>query len=372
MHNKRKRSKSAIYNDYASILFIIALTLIIYGFILNFSNTTKLISNDASDDENISTISITTNDGSEVVPGNTITGVSSGSIGGSSSGVVNSSPSPSIAPSQAPSSGGNNGGNGGTKKPQTTQPQTPKPQTPQPSSTPQQVVQPTIEEVNNNLRISIQNKYGITVKYGGETNGYVVGGLSTTPLSDGNSINSALNQLNNTMALYPTGFFAEIRNGGIPLTVYLINNYSNNSVTGVTDSNYSFANISIAMAHPFGESFYHESYHYIERYIFKRGGNYSAWNSLNPPGFSYGNTVSNSYSYANTFSPDAPFVNTYAQTNDAEDRASTFEYMMASSKASCLNNGTTVWRKAYTMKNMIESVFSTVRPTTTEYWERYL
>ena len=46
--------------------------------------------------------------------------------------------------------------------------------------------------------------------------------------------------------------------------------------------------------------------------------------------------------------------------------------MMASSKASCLNYGTTVWRKATVMKNTIEAVYNTVSPNEIEYWERYL
>ena len=45
---------------------------------------------------------------------------------------------------------------------------------------------------------------------------------------------------------------------------------------------------------------------------------------------------------------------------------------MASSKASCLNRGNVVWQKANLMKNTIETVFNTVSPTTTEYWERYI
>ena len=142
-------------------------------------------------------------------------------------------------------------------------------------------------------------------------------------------------------------------------------------MTGVTDSSYENAVISIAAIYPFAESFYHESYHYIERYMFKVGARFSSWGALNPEGFSYG-SIYNKYSYVNTFLDTAPFVNNYSQTSDAEDRASTFEYMMASSKASCLNNGTTVWQKATYISRTIEASLDSVRPDTLEYWERYL
>ena len=109
----------------------------------------------------------------------------------------------------------------------------------------------------------------------------------------------------------------------------------------------------------------------VLRYMFKKGANFTTWNSLNPQGFSYGN-INNGLSYASTYSQDAPFVNAYAMTSAEEDRASTFEYMMAGSKASCLNYGTPVWKKSTVIKNMIETVYNTANPNTTEYWERYL
>jgi len=230
---------------------------------------------------------------------------------------------------------------------------------------------PTIEETNNLLRREIENTYGVTVKYGDETAGYTVGGISTTPISDPYKVTESLNNLKYSLSLYPSGLFSEIKNGGIPLTVVLVNNYSNNSVTGVTDSDYNYAIISIAVIYPFGESFYHESYHYIERYLFKKGANYYTWDLLNPAEFQYGN-IRNDYSYSNTFAETAPFVNNYAQTASAEDRASTFEYMMASSKASCLNYGNTVWRKANLMSETMDLVLNSVTPEVTEYWERYL
>ena len=213
----------------------------------------------------------------------------------------------------------------------------------------------------------------IDVKYGSETEGYSVGGLSTVSIYDSEKINSSLKKLDSLLELYPQGFFNEISNGGIPLTIYLINNYSSNEVTGATDSNYSFANISLAIIYPIDESFFHESYHYIERFILKKGLSFNSelWKKFNPSGFTYG-TINGKYSYRATFSDNSYFVNNYAQVSAEEDRASTFEYMMASSKASCLNENKPVWKKAYMMSNMIDAAFETVNVKNTEYWERFL
>lgn len=364
---KRKYSKASYY---ANILIAGAVAFIVYGLFLYFTGDNQLLNPLVKKDGNDSTVTISTEDGSQVVPGNTTKG-NGGSLGGNTSNVIgnggslggqvtdgiNTNPAPTT-----PSGGGST--------------YTPPAQTQQPAvQQPQQQVQPTyptLDETNNSFRQTIQNTYSVTVKYGAETAGYSVGGITTTPIYDANTINSALNSLNNTLSKYPQGFFAEIKRGGIPLTVILVHSYANNSITGVTDSNYSFAHISIAVSHPFEESFFHESYHYIERYIFKKGGNFSAWDSLNPQGFVYNQNISNANSYANTFSNAAPFVNTYAQTAATEDRASTFEYMMALNKAGCLNTNMPVWKKASMMSGMIDAVFTTVSPSTVEYWERHL
>lgn len=349
-------------NYYAKILIFVSLTLLVYGLILDINNEKRLFDPvkdvvEVSKEEN--TVSITTIDGSEVIPGNTITKTSKGQEGTNKNTPITENPSKNNDNSGISNGNSNVNGSESTINKSLN------------NSSNGNVQIPTLDEANTVLKNNIQNTYGVTVKYGSDTYNYKVGGFATTPISNSTAINSALNRLKNALALYPKGLFKEIKNGGIPLTVLLINNYADNTITGVTDSSYSYANISIALVHPFEESFYHESYHYIERYIFKKGGNYNTWNSLNPNNFHYG-TIVNNYSYANTFAATAPFVNNYAQTSDTEDRASTFEYMMASSKASCLNRGNVVWQKANLMKNTIETVFNTVSPTTTEYWERYI
>lgn len=352
MKRKRLRKK---FSYYAKILIVSSLALLIYGLILDIHNDIRLfdpeedvvvvsggngeytsIDNNSSDDSDVIKENIDNNTKNETDEKN-----NSGS-------------------NDASSSSNNSGAKGSVKRSNNTQNN---------ANTNANVVQ----DENNNLRVSIQNTYGIAVKYGSETDGYSVGGLSTTSITDKNTIKASLEQLDYTLSLYPSGMFREIKNGGIPLTVYLINSYSEDGVTGATDSNFSFANISIAVSYPFDESFFHESYHYMERYILKKSLSYNSivWSSYNPNGFNYGN-IYNGYSYKSTFAANSYFVNNYAQVSAEEDRASTFEYMMAPTKASCLNNDMPVWRKAKLMSEMIDAALGTVSPSVVEYWERYL
>lgn len=224
---------------------------------------------------------------------------------------------------------------------------------------------------NNNIRNSIQNKYGITVKYGAETNGYKVANMTTISLTNENEINDYLNILNRNLSYYPNSFFKEIKNSGFNASIYLIKKYSTDNVTGITNSIDKKVIISIATDYQYKESIHHELYHYIEKFMYSKGVKYPTWDSLNPARFKYGNPNS-TLSYSYTASDNAPFVNNYAQVSAEEDRASTFEYMTADNKSGCLNNGTTIWLKAKYMCEQIDTVFSSVTPKKIEYWERFV
>ena len=240
-----------------------------------------------------------------------------------------------------------------------------------PVPTPQTPAEPTIDEINNNLRVELQNKYGVTIKYGNETNGYSVGGMSTSIISDPSKINKALSDLSVNIANYPDGFFKEFNSIGLHLTIYLIDTYSVSEVTGVTDPSSNNVIISIATYYPFSESFNHETYHYMERYIKIKGGIFTAWQQYNPSDFKYGSLNSN-LSFDRTNNANSYFVNNYAQTDEYEDRASTFEYMMADAKKSCMNYNLPIWNKANYMSKVIDAYFNTVNSSTVEYWERFL
>ena len=225
---------------------------------------------------------------------------------------------------------------------------------------------------NDILRRYIEDTYGIKVKYGDEVSNYQAGSMNVTPILDKDIIKNGLEQLKETLKLYPQDFFREFLNEDLSLEVFLIKSYSKDNVTGVTDLFGNRVIVSIAMDYPCFESFNHEIYHYIEHFIVRKQGEFSAWNMYNPNDFSYG-TVNSNYSYTKTQKADSVFVNNYAQTNPYEDRASTFEYMMASNKIPCFNSSDyPIWKKSSYMALMIDTYFDTVSPSVIDYWERFI
>ena len=224
---------------------------------------------------------------------------------------------------------------------------------------------------NEILRQELQNKYNITIKFGEEVIGYSVGGMNVNPITSYNDNSIALSNLETALEKYPDDFFNEL-NSVYPLTIYLIDTFSVANVTGVTDStNTKTVNMSIATAYPFDDSFNHETYHYIEHYLNYKNGYFTTWEKLNPDNFVY-NDVQIDLSYSRTLEEDAYFVNDYAQVSPTEDRASTFEYMMATNKPSCLNKGNHVYLKAKYMSDIIDSFMDSVSEVNIEYWERFL
>ena len=208
MHRKKA-------NYYAKILIAVSITFILYGCFLEFGSISKVFDPVKEvipiDNQEESIVSITPVDGSEVVTDST-----------TSSQDENNIPQPSVD------------------------------------------LNTLISEKNDSLRKEIENQFQVKIYYGEETANYTVAGIGTTEITDETVVYNQLMRLKNTLGLYPSGLFLEIKNGGIPLSIYLINSYSENSITGITDSNYNYAKISIAVIYLFEESFYHASYISIE------------------------------------------------------------------------------------------------------------
>lgn len=230
-----------------------------------------------------------------------------------------------------------------------------------------------IDDENNISRRKIEDTYGIKVKYGTETDGYSAGSMKIISIADSTIVQSGLEQLNLALSLYPRDFFKEFLEANLSLEVFLIQRYSTENVTGITDLSGNKVIISIAMDYPFIESFNHEVYHYIEHFIERKNGEFSVWNTYNPVDFIYGLEANPNYSFNRTGLADAPFVNNYAQTNAYEDRASTFEYMTADNRAICFNSiDYPIWKKSSYMALMIETYFDTVSSSVVDYWERFI
>lgn len=371
-------------NRVASFMIFFAIFLIITGLYMNITSDTILdpIKDVDKSNNNPGEVIITTNNGKPPVTndntstnigtnGTTIpnnNGGSSASAGTDSNTNTNTNTNTNVNNNSSSSgnAGTNNSNTSNNNSSNNTTPSTPPP-APEPAPDPSPVVDPIVT-----YRKQIEETYGIKVLYGSETNGYVVGNLGTTSISDTNIMKSSLEQLNTALSMYPSGFFREFSKQNMTLNVYLIKNYSAENVTGVTDFAPRRTIISIATDFPFSESFHHEMLHYIEHYIESSGGKFTAWNSFNPIDFTYG-VENSSYSYSKTGTPGSYFVNNYAQTSANEDRASTFEYMTASVKYSCYDsNDYPIWKKSNYLSTMIETYFNTVSSSVVDYWERYI
>lgn len=348
----------------AKLLIFFSVVLILFGVYLQFSGNyildpEKDVTIVAGADDNISVTPVDKDNVSDTKePESTDDGNKTGEI-------VSPSPTPSSSPSSSPMP---------TISPSPSITPTPQPSTPPAVTPPTPPVTPpipSIDETNGAIRKELEAKYGIQIRYGNEVAGYSVGGMTTMIIPDANTANVALNNLKNALGHYPDDFFQEISRNGYPLTIYLIKRYSTANVTGVTDSTRKNIIISIATDYDFDDTLHHEVYHYVEKFIYGKGFRFTSWSTLNPADFTYG-VFNVDYAYSRVYSPDAPFVNSYAQTDEYEDRASTFEYMMKPNKASCLNNGKPVWLKAKTMSEQIDFFLESVKPNVTEYWERFV
>lgn len=370
-------------NKIASIMIFFAILLIMTGLYMNFSTSDVLdpIRDVDKANDNPGEVTITTNDGKPPATnsndtntntnnGSSDTSITNDNTGNNTSSGTDLNPSTNNGNTNTGSNTNSSNNNTGNNSGSNTTPSTPIPDpTPTPEPTPDST--PVVDPLTN-YRKQIEDTYGIKVLYGSETNGYVVGSLGTTAITDTNVMKSILEQLNTALSMYPNGFFREFSKQNMSLNVYLIKNYSAENVTGVTDFAPRRTIISIATDFPFDESFHHEMLHYIEHYIESAGGRFTAWNSFNPLDFTYG-VENSSYSYSKTGTPGSYFVNNYAQTSANEDRASTFEYMTASVKYSCYDsNDYPIWKKSNYLSTMIETYFTTVSSSVVDYWERYI
>lgn len=238
----------------------------------------------------------------------------------------------------------------------------------------------TQEQTNDELRKSLQTKYGITIKYGHEMEGYLIAGEYTpTYLTDADVINESLRDVDSYISYYPKGFFKEMKDFEMPLTIHIVKNIPNSGIAGIADKEfYNDIRITVCTDEFFFRVLHHELFHYIEAYMetisYYKGGVFNGWNDLNPTGFKYGTTV-DAYSYSLLDTTKTPyFINNYGQTNEREDRATLFEDLMArtiETKNSFISPNP-IWYKGKMIAEEIDKWFDTVNSSTTERWERFI
>ena len=237
------------------------------------------------------------------------------------------------------------------------------------------VVEKTQAEKNDEYRKQLQNKYSVKISYKNELGNYTINGYGSEKLNDDNKINNCLGEIDKTLKNYPNGFFKEMKDYGMPLTIYLVNSISDD-VSGLTNAkDKSDIKIMIAPASIFEKTLNHEIMHYIDTYIKDKGYPIDINNTMkdvNPVGFTYGDT-SNEYVYYFTSVDNAYFLSAYGKRNYLEDRAVLFSDMMTRTiKKPFYNDGTPINKKAKLISSQIKEHFNTLSNTGRYYWDRFL
>lgn len=234
----------------------------------------------------------------------------------------------------------------------------------------------TQEEINNNYRNTIQDTYSIKIAYGNEMGDYLIGYYAPTKLTDDKQINEYLKRIETEMKKYPKGFFKEMKDFGMPLTIYVVKDIPNSEIAGLTDSQFaSNVIISVKTNLFFENTLNHEIMHYIDTYISMKmypDEISTSWNKLNPSGYKYG-SFDTSLDFMTTQDNNAYFLSNYAQTNWLEDRATLFgDAMTMTSKRSCYTVGTPLYNKMKLISEQIDKYYTSVNGAGTQYWERFL
>ena len=237
------------------------------------------------------------------------------------------------------------------------------------------VAEKTQAEKNDEYRKQLQNKYSVKIAYKNELGNYTINGYGLEKLNDDDKINNCLGEINTTLKNYPNGFFKEMKDYGMPLTIYLVNSISDD-VSGLTDAkDKSDIKIMIAPASLFENTLNHEIMHYIDTYIKVKGYPIdinTTMKDVNPVGFTYGDT-SNEYVYYFTSVDNAYFLSAYGKTNYLEDRAVLFSDMMTRTiKKPFYDDGTPINKKAKLISSQIKEHFNTLSNTGRYYWDRFL
>ena len=237
------------------------------------------------------------------------------------------------------------------------------------------VVEKTQAEKNDEYRKQLQDKYSVKIAYKNELGNYTINGYGSDKLNDDNKINNCLGEIDKTLKNYPNGFFKEMKDYGMPLTIYLVNSISGN-VSGLTDAkDKNDIKIMISPASLFENTLNHEIMHYIDSYIKVKGYPIDINNTMkdvNPVGFTYGDT-SNEYVYYFTSVDNAYFLSSYGKTNYLEDRAVIFSDLMTRTfTKDYYANGTPINKKAKLISLQIKEHFNTLSNTGRYYWDRFL
>lgn len=238
-----------------------------------------------------------------------------------------------------------------------------------PVSTPQSPV-----DQANQLRRSMEARYGVKILYGTETDHYRPGGRITAPLT-GDAIKEALQELDRVLGRYPAGFFREFSVHGVNLSFYLVAGITQGgSFAGFADAQFmNDLKITLLKLPLMSFTAHHEIMHAIDSFMELKmypGNPYDEYTAINPAGFQYG--VFNRALVWGYSENGAYFTTEYGQTNRREDKAEMFKFMTreSGSVSAIFARHPYLNVKARVIARQIDAVFQTAGPN--EFWTRHL
>lgn len=257
-------------------------------------------------------------------------------------------------------------------------------------------VAPELAEVRA-IADGLEQTYGITILISNQCDsiveafGYPLQPTDQAHLKDeAKSLKIALEYLDESLAMFPEGFFRQFRNevDERGLLVMLVEDiaygYYDSSVDilGVTYEMGDWYPIAVDITtKDLNQTYCHEIWHAIENKIDSENRSLlssAAWNALNPEGFAYpSGTVSDYYNDTeHTFirggcGEESYFVDSYGKTSPYEDRARLLEYVMTSEfYARRMMQAPALYGKMEIMINAIRQVFDTTGWEDVR-WERF-
>lgn len=213
---------------------------------------------------------------------------------------------------------------------------------------------PTISGKVQDYKHQMEARYGVKIYIGSEANRYFPD-YKLDVLPDEKLIQSSLEELNEALSRYPSGFFPQLLNDDVhSIGLYLGGRLSATNTYSLEEAG--------AFACVYGQeqilafdmrqynttgNLYHEVAHAIdrkiERAVYHGQCDFSedTWSGMNPAGFSYEYSyVTQSYDPANTAQSihdndysQVYFIDTYAKTYPTEDRARLMEYLLGGETA---------------------------------------
>lgn len=204
-----------------------------------------------------------------------------------------------------------------------------------------------IDKQNEYLIEYIKKSYGVTIKYGIDSN-QLTKMVNANLLNNEYIANVNINKLKESLEKYPSDFFNifKLKNNRYTLTLVLVDKFNNDNLALAAKTNYSKYTIYISNTEEFNRAFHHEMFHIMEYYIsdIKSNNNlFSNWNNLNPSGFKYSSNIENlnwEYVYKDNLDLSTVyFITRYSKFSNKEDRAEIFAELMNNNKRPKYLNG---------------------------------